>query len=728
VTAKTSLNRRITGGALLIAAFGILCSGGFVYLAVDGLIRSMSTSELTHLVDAGTSMVNQASHHAIVSLLRGRVEASRELVSHFYDEYRAGRLSEAEARARAAEALLVQRIGSSGYIYCLDSHGVIRVHPKQELVGQDMSWYPLSQQQLSRKSDYIEYVWKNPGDTKWRPKALYQAYFEPWDWLISASSYREEFKGLVQPGDFRNDLLSIKIGKTGYLLLLDKTGNVIVHPTLEGSNMLSARDANGREFVKEIIARKNGTLSYSLPEADPTKVRRKIAAYREIPEFDWILVSSAYEDELFEPLRHIRWVIVGTLFFSCLLALILSAWFGRGVVSAQRATDLALRSSLETMSQIVDGVPFALVTVGKDRKIQRANGEAARILKTPDLVGRDWTGFVASPEGDWQKTVAETVAIDGTGVSVPIFLSASPLEIGGELIHVLAFIDLSERRQLETELRHAQKLQAVGQLAAGIAHEINTPAQFVSDNIHFLQQSFQDLETVLSEYRQTLEILIPQSGSETAGSVVDKAEQAADLAFLRENIPSALNMACDGMAQISSIVRAMKEFAYADRGEKGLVDINHAITATLTVARNEYKYVADIETDFGTLPNVPCRAGEMNQVFLNLIINAAHAIADAVKGTGTKGRIAIRTSVEEGYARIDIADTGCGIPENIRDRIFEPFFTTKEVGRGSGQGLAIARSIVDGKHGGKLTFTSEVGKGTTFTIRIPLQEASAMPA
>lgn len=686
-------------------------------------------NELTHLVEASTNMVNQASRHSIVNHLRARVEASRELVAHFYGQYRAGHLTEDEARQRAQEVLLAQRIGVSGYLYCLDSRGVLRVHPKRELVGRDMSWYPLSQQQIGRKSNYIEYLWKNPDDTHWRPKALYQTYFEPWDWIISASSYREEFKGLVQPGDFRSDLMSIKIGKSGYLLLLDMEGNAIVHPTLEGENTLSLKDEHGNAFVKTIIARKTGTLSYSLRDPGDGKVRKKIAAYREVPEFGWILVSSAYEDELLEPLRRIRWVILGTLLSSCLLALMLSTWFGRGIVSAQKAAEMALRSSLETMNRIVDGVPFAFVTVGKDRRIRQANGTAAKILQTPNLIGRDWGDFVALPQGDGRKGVEETAATDGAGVSVPIFLSATPLEIGGETINVLAFIDLSERRQLEAELRQAQKLQAVGQLAAGIAHEINTPAQFVSDNIHFVGQSFHDLETLMVEYRQALETLISASGNEAIGEAVEKAEQAADLAFLRENIPSALKMANEGIAQISSIVRAMKEFAYADRGEKTPADINRAIEATLTVARNEYKYVAEVETDFGDLPSVPCRVGEMNQVFLNLIVNATHAIADVVKGTGAKGRIRIRTRLENDHARIDIEDTGHGIHEKIRDRIFEPFFTTKEVGRGSGQGLALARSIVESKHGGKLTFTSEVGKGTTFTILIPLKEPeSGSPA
>ena len=201
---------------------------------------------------------------------------------------------------------------------------------------------------------------------------------------------------------------------------------------------------------------------------------------------------------------------------------------------------------------------------------------------------------------------------------------------------------------------------------------------------------------------------------------VKKAEQEADLEFLRVNVPTALRTAREGIERISVIVRAMKEFAYADQGEKSIADIDRALAATLTVARNEYKYVADVETDYGHLTQVPCRIGEMNQVFLNLIVNATHAISDRVKGTSNKGVIRVRTSIEGPNARIDISDTGGGIPESIRERVFEPFFTTKEVGRGSGQGLAIARSIVEGKHGGSLTFTSEVGQGTTFTILIPM--------
>jgi two-component system NtrC family sensor kinase len=179
---------------------------------------------------------------------------------------------------------------------------------------------------------------------------------------------------------------------------------------------------------------------------------------------------------------------------------------------------------------------------------------------------------------------------------------------------------------------------------------------------------------------------------------------------------------------VATIVRSMKQFAHPDRGEMSEVDLNEAIQTTLTIARNEYKYVADVETDLGELPRVTCHIGEINQAVLNIVVNSAHAIADVISGTEGRGVIAVRTRRDGDAAVISIRDTGGGIPDTVRDRIFEPFFTTKEVGRGTGQGLAIAHSVVVEKHGGQLTFETVAGEGTTFTIRLPIGPRAARKA
>jgi len=269
-------------------------------------------------------------------------------------------------------------------------------------------------------------------------------------------------------------------------------------------------------------------------------------------------------------------------------------------------------------------------------------------------------------------------------------------------------------------LRHAQKLESVGRLASGIAHEINTPIQFVGDNTRFLQDSFSGLQALLTKYQELHNAAESGALNPKLLDEVRGAEEASDSSYLLEEIPKALSQTLDGVTRVATIVRAMKEFAHPESKEMAAADLNRALLSTLTVARNELKYVADVETEFGDLPLLVCNVGDLNQVFLNLLVNAAHAISESVKGTGLKGKVRVVTSAGGSTILITISDTGCGIPEANRTRVFDPFFTTKEVGRGTGQGLAIARSVVVDRHKGGLTFESEVGKGTTFYIRLPV--------
>ncbi|HEX3846043.1 MAG TPA: ATP-binding protein [Steroidobacteraceae bacterium] len=284
-------------------------------------------------------------------------------------------------------------------------------------------------------------------------------------------------------------------------------------------------------------------------------------------------------------------------------------------------------------------------------------------------------------------------------------------------------LDITELRRLGRELAAAQKLESVGRLAAGVAHEINTPVQFVSDNVQFVRGALPDIAKVIAAYRDLHRAATSGTDVAAAAAAAGAAEQAADLDYVMENLPLAIDSSIEGLGRIATIVRSMKEFAHPDQGEKKLVDLNQAIRSTLVIARNEYKYVAEAETHFGELPSVPCYLGEFNQVILNLLVNAAHAIGDVVKDSGDLGKLTIRTRLDGDAVEISISDTGTGIPESARDKIFDPFFTTKEVGKGTGQGLAIAHSVVVGKHGGALRFETEIGKGTTFFITLPLESS-----
>ena len=214
---------------------------------------------------------------------------------------------------------------------------------------------------------------------------------------------------------------------------------------------------------------------------------------------------------------------------------------------------------------------------------------------------------------------------------------------------------------------------------------------------------------------------------ERLAAEADAAVCKADLAYLKEEIPAAIRQSLEGIERVAGIVRAMKEFAHPGNGHKQYHDLNRAIQSTLTVSRNEWKYVADVVTDFApNLPPVPCLAGDFNQVILNLVVNAAQAIAEVVgDGANGKGTIIVRTRLDGDWAEIRVEDTGSGIPENIRDKVFDQFFTTKDVGRGTGLGLSIAHAIVVQKHGGSIDFQTEEGKGTVFTIRLPAAEPAA---
>jgi signal transduction histidine kinase len=341
------------------------------------------------------------------------------------------------------------------------------------------------------------------------------------------------------------------------------------------------------------------------------------------------------------------------------------------------------------------------------------------------------------PEEDRRRIAAELAAIAAGASPRPIefrfekpggeviWLRDSEPAVDGRQLHGLLFDVTDEKRaeaereQMELGLRLAQKLEAVGQLAAGIAHEINTPIQFVGDTVGFLEDAFSDLLTL-----QAVQDELHGNGSAHLPAELlarlHESKESADLEYLRERVPMAFERAADGIARVATIVRAMREFAHPPTSEQAPVDLNEALRNTLIVAASEYKYVADVETALGELPPVTCNGGDVNQVFLNLLVNAAHAIEEHVGESGNRGSIRIRTWREGDHAVVSIGDSGCGIPADIADRVFDPFFTTKEVGRGTGQGLAIARTLVVERHAGTLSFETESGGGTTFEIQLPI--------
>jgi signal transduction histidine kinase len=400
------------------------------------------------------------------------------------------------------------------------------------------------------------------------------------------------------------------------------------------------------------------------------------------------------------------------------------------------------RTSSEAES-LLAAISAVLVGVDSRGLVARWNRMAETVFGIPAEVAIGRPFFECGIAWDWtrvRKAILDCVVsdrpvevdevvcrrADRDDVVLALTFSPTPEGPAGGLQFILLATDISQRRIMEGQLRQSQKLESIGQLAAGIAHEINTPTQFIGGNIRFVRDSFEALASFIRAAQALTEgDRVPEAAEL---DTLRRAAKAADLDYLLGELPKALEESLEGVERVARIVHAMKEFSHPGTAEMVMVNLNRAVESTVTVARNEWKYVADVELRLDpALPVVPCHPGDINQVVLNLVVNAAHAIADTDRvRKGGKGYIEISTRTDGRWVEIRVADTGVGIPEGIRQRIFDPFFTTKEVGKGTGQGLFVCHKVVTEKHGGVITFESEVGVGTTFAVRLPLQVPEAL--
>ncbi|HNP31006.1 MAG TPA: PAS domain S-box protein [Nitrospirales bacterium] len=414
-------------------------------------------------------------------------------------------------------------------------------------------------------------------------------------------------------------------------------------------------------------------------------------------------------------------------------------------ITQRQAMEEALQKSYRFFEEILTSISAILISVDSNGLIRQWNTTAEKTLglMAANVLDRDF----ASCDIPWDWSIVskrvlqcvksqKAVRMETLHYRTPsgekgfLGLTVNPIRAkhDGDLSGFLILgTDISGKKQLEVQLSLAQKMESIGQLAAGIAHEINTPIQFVNDNLLFLKESFESIQAVLNVYESLMQTLPKEAFEPHLFQQVKTITDQADLVYTLNEIPKALDQSLDGAQRVTNIVGAMKDFSHPGTGEKVAIDLNSVIDNTILVTRNEWKYVAEVKTEYDSgLPPVPCLRGELSQVILNLIVNAAHAIADVVgKEEGKKGLITISTRADGNWAEIRITDTGTGIPLEFRNKIFDPFFTTKEVGRGTGQGLAISHTVVVKKHGGTLTFETEVGTGTTFVIRLPMQVALA---
>jgi len=746
-----------------------------IYHFVKATIESNTESELKNTTQTILSMVRTSAAVSIQNPLRAVAEKNREIARHFYEQAQAGAMGMPEAKALTREIMLSQSIGKTGYIYCIDSDGVMVTHPEKELLGVDLSNHDFIKRQKANKVGYLEYDWRNPGESHPRPKALYMTYFEPWDWIISASSYRNEFRELVNVDDFRDSILSIVFGQTGYSYVLDMEGNLIVHPSLEG-NYYDATDLEGRHFIQEICRRKSGKIIYSWKAPGESEAREKLVIFNHIPEYDWIVASSSYLEEFNAPLKTIGQLILATVVISLLLVLPITSRISssitnplqelmerfeqgaRGDISVRmqrrskdevgrlasyfntfmerleaylnesRAAEQEMARMRSYLKNFVDAMPSVLVGVDLEGRVTQWNRSAWQMtgVAAHYALGRPVTELLpmlsphmetickAIQEGVPSQVEKAVCRYHNTSFYADI--SAYPIEAGEDRGAVIRMDDVSQRVRMENIMVQTEKMMSVGGLAAGMAHEINNP----------LGGMLQNLQNVKRRLSPAL------SANENEAAACGTSLEAIGCYMERRHIFQFLDNIQRSGQSAAHVVENMLSFSRSSESRKTPVDLAALLDKAVELAAHDYdlkkKYdfrSIQIGREYAPdMPSVPCVATEIEQVVLNLLRNAAQAMSesDAREG-GEAPCITLRLRMESPCAVIEVADNGPGLDARQLKRIFEPFFTTKEVGVGTGLGLSVSYFIVTNNHNGAITAESPPGKGATFIIRLPLNDA-----
>jgi diguanylate cyclase (GGDEF)-like protein/PAS domain S-box-containing protein len=408
-------------------------------------------------------------------------------------------------------------------------------------------------------------------------------------------------------------------------------------------------------------------------------------------------------------------------------------------ITARHIAEQALTESEERFRSIFDQAPLGIFRLGADGRVVDANRALCGILgRSPEDLHGALRSDLFDEEVEFPKNDRNSDRdgprysrhrvrrLDGTVIVAQVNDVVVDDGKGGSHTLVATVEDITERLRLAEDLQRAQEMEALGRLAGGIAHEINTPTQFISDNLTFLSDSWRTVAGALGALRSAAARLQAGDAPAEVAALLGGICQDRELGFIEAEVPVALSQSHEGVERVATIVRAMKAFGHPDHDDPAPTDVNRLVTNAVIVARNELKYVADVATDLGDLPTVLCYQGAVGQVVLNLLVNAAYAVGKAGEVTGQRGLITIKTWVAGAHACISVSDTGPGIPPDVLSHIFEPFFTTKPLGQGTGQGLALAWVTIVERHKGHIDVsTSEAG--TTFVVRLPLAVGHDQP-
>ena len=766
-----------------------LLSFSLLFFQVQKNLIHRIKEELSRSNQTITDMVETAATISIKNHLRAISEKNREILEHLYLSFQKKEITEAEAKAQATKILLSQSVGDTGYIYCINSNGVAVVHPRKGVLGNDFSQRKFIQAQVESKTGYLEYDWKNPEETQLRPKALYMDYFEPWDWIISVSSYKSEFTGLIGIDDFQDRIVGLRFGETGYSFIIDIYGNIVIHPELSGQ-ILDTRDANGRPIVEEMIRKKSGFMTYDWKNPSDKGARQKFIAFDFIPVFNWIIASSSYTREVFSPLDKMQhtfiFTLIAALIITGIVTLILSSsitrplvriilYFEKGArgdltvrmdekrkdeigklsagfnlfmnrletyrqelitqIDSNKETQKELSRLRNYLENIINSMPSALIGVDSNLNVTQWNKKVEELTGVPMTRAIKRRLSSAFPRMvPLEKIIRESMKEKGIRqvLKAPLDLNDGttryeditiyPLTADGIQGAVIRIDDITDKVKMEEALIQNEKMNSVGGLAAGMAHEINNPLAGVIQNAQVLSNR------LTKDY-------IP-------GNI--KAAKAAGLSMASlhqymndRKIPQMIRTILDSGARMTGIVENMLGFARksdtaSSHHPADLMDKSLELAATDFNLNKRYDFKSiRIKKEYqDDLPLIVCEQSKIQQVLFNILNNGAHAMTENTQNTNRPPEFILRIGREKtsGMVRIEIEDNGPGMDKTVSKRIFEPFFTTKSVGCGTGLGLSIAYFIITDTHNGTLEIESTPGKGSKFIICLPVTQKNQRTA
>lgn len=767
INTRNSINKKITGirnagrnlnlrarlflsyfipVSLVLAAAGIL-----IFIIVDHGLKENLHKEMVSSTESVKLTIEDSLDLSIRNHLRGIAEINRDTVAGFYMQYKKGVLSESEAKKRAGEVLLSQRIGKTGYIFAWDITRypdiiTLAVHPF--IQGSNVADVSFVQKGAGLKTGYLQYKWKNPEDQTDRDKVMYLSYFKPWNWVIAASSYREEFTELISISDFSEKILSMKFGENGYYFIITSRGDTIIHPYIKG-NAYNLSDKDGKMFIQEICAKKNGEITYYWPEPGDNEPGRKMSIFRHIPDFDWILISSSYPDEYNVTLKRIGLIILSSLVLLIIILFFVTYLSGSRIIKPLRelmerlregaagnySLQLPIRSGDELgelsghfntfmeqirinrdgllsaqyyLSNIINTLPSILAAVDREGKITLWNRGAELFTGVDTKKAESGNIYELLPFlEDFRKSIVETITSKSgtefrhrtpsvTGENRDLRISVYPFSRENANIAVIRMDDITDDLRKDSQLIQAQKMELVGNLAGGLAHDFNN---------------------VLAGIIGTISLMKHHAGSENG---TGKSQKYLSI------IEASARRAADIVDQLLALSRKNEPFLQ-------LLDINKSLENVMMICGNSFDKSIEIVHEY--LPEsavIKGSASQIEQVLLNLCVNSAHSMTIMRHGSEPQGgRLTASISKLEAdrflcsrhpdavegmdYIVVTVSDTGVGISSEFQKNIFDPFFTTKPKEKGSGLGLSMVYNIIKA-HGGFIGLYSEPGKGSSFTV------------